>query len=50
MANSTEHFIGQVLENKGCYTNFGMARHTTNKINAQALLEVDESAVRAVID
>ena len=50
MANTTENFIGQVLENKGCYTNFGMARHTTNKINALALLEVDENAVRAVID
>ena len=50
MANSTENFIGQVLENNGCYTNFGMARHTTNKINAQALTEIDESAVRAVID
>ena len=47
---ATEPYVGKVLENNGCYTNFGMVQHTTNKINGQALTQVDESAVRAVID
>ena len=45
-----EPYIGQVLENNGCYTNFGMGKYTTNRVNQQALTQVDESAVRAVID
>jgi len=45
-----ENFIGKILTNNGCYTNFGMVQHTTNRINAKALIEVDENAVSAVID
>ena len=44
------NWIGQVLTNNGCYTNFGMVQHTTNRINQRALVEVDETAVTAVID
>ena len=45
-------YIGKVIVNNGCYTNFGMAQHTTNRINGRALnaTEIDESAVTAVID
>jgi hypothetical protein len=25
-----ENNVGQIVENNGCYTNFGMANHTTN--------------------
>jgi hypothetical protein len=46
----TKPYIGQILTNNGCYTNYGMARHTTNRINNRALVEVDEAAVTAVID
>ena len=42
------HWIGEVLINNGCYTNFGMVKHTTNRINGKALVSVDESAVTAV--
>jgi len=45
-------YIGKVIVNNGCYTNFGMAMHTTNRVNGKALnsVEIDESAVTAVID
>jgi len=43
-------YIGQILTNHGCYTNFGMARHTTNRINQRALDVIDENAITAVID
>ena len=44
------HWVGEILVNRGCYTNFGMARHTTNRINQRALSAVDTSAVTAVVD
>lgn len=44
----TTQYIGQILENNGCYTNFGMVRHTTNKINAKALTTIDPESVRIV--
>ena len=51
MVTKKKPYIGQVLKSKGCYTNFGMVMHTTNKVNATTLARVDcESAVRAVID
>ncbi len=51
MNTKKKPYIGQVLKSKGCYTNFGMVMHTTNKVNATTLAQVDsESAVRAVID
>ena len=50
MVVDTKPFIGQILTNNGCYTNFGMVQHTTNRINKRALVEVDETAVTVVID
>ena len=47
---TTKNWIGQVLTNNGCYTNFSMARHTTNRINQRALDAIDENAITAVID
>jgi hypothetical protein len=46
------NWIGQILTNNGCYTNFGMVQHTTNRINQISLINriVDETAVTAVID
>ena len=43
-------YIGQILTNNGCYTNFGTARHTTNRINQRAFDTIDETAITAVID
>jgi len=48
--DKAKNWIGQILTNNGCYTNFGMVQHTTNRINQRALIEVDETAVTAVID
>lgn len=48
MTTTQEFYIGQVLENNGCYTNFGMVRHTTNKINAKALTTIDADSVKVV--
>ena len=42
--------LGQIITNNGCYTNFGMVQITTNRINKRALIEVDETAVTAVIN
>ena len=42
--------VGQLITNNGCYTNFGHAQLTTNRINGRALLQVDDTAVTAVID
>ena len=50
MTTDTKPFLGQILTNNGCYTNFGMARHTTNRINQRALDVIDENAITAVID
>ena len=48
--DAATNWIGKILTNNGCYTNFGMVQHTTNRINQRALGEVDETAVTAVID
>jgi hypothetical protein len=43
-------FLGKVIENKGCYTNFGHVQHTTNRLNGKAFLSADPDAVTAVVD
>ena len=43
-----KNYVGEVIEANGCYTNFGFVRHTTNKINASALMGIDPDSVKAV--
>jgi hypothetical protein len=44
-----ETYAGKVLENNGCYTNFGNVQHTTRRLNNHVLtVGVDDKAITVV--